>query len=113
MSKPVADGTSPRSYGVGARAEWAGEVARLAERIRLAGYAVLPSGLAAAAVEDLGSRLEHVMVRQADEFGGPDRLAAIGDALTARCPVVYDQAVVALAAPADLLAVWPNRLGGD
>ena len=77
MSKPVADGTSPRSYGIVERAESAGEVARLAERIRLAGYAVLPSGLAAAAVGDLGSRLEHVMVRQADWSEAEDLTAVV------------------------------------
>jgi Phytanoyl-CoA dioxygenase (PhyH) len=111
MSKPVADGHSPRAYGIVERAASEGAIARLAERICLAGYAVLPSGLAAAAVEDLGSRLERVMARQADEFGGPDRLAAIGDAFTARCPLVYDDAFVDLAAHAELLALCRNLLG--
>jgi len=93
------------------RAASEGAIARLAERIRLAGYAVLPSGLAAATVEDLGSRLERVMARQADEFGGAERLADIDDAFTARCPLVYDDAFVDLAAHAELLALCRELLG--
>jgi len=111
MSKPVANGHSPRAYGIVERAASEGAIARLAERIRLAGYAVLPSGLAAATVEDLGSRLERVMARQADEFGGAERLADIDDAFTARCPLVYDDAFVDLAAHAELLALCRELLG--
>ena len=51
------------------------------------GYGVLPSGLSAVAVAELGERLDRVMARQVEEFGGPERMAAIGDALTARCPL--------------------------
>lgn len=106
-----AEGQPARAYGVVERADASSLVARLAERIRLTGYAVLPSGLTPAVVEDLGSRLERVMARQADEFGGTERLAAIGDAFTARCPLVYDEAFVALAAHADLLALCGELLG--
>ena len=48
----------------------------------------------------LGTRLDRVMARQVEEFGGAERMAAIGDTLTARCPLVYDDAFVALAAHA-------------
>ena len=50
------------------------------------------------------------MDAQVEEFGA-DRLAAIGDALTARCPLVYDEAFVALAAHADVLALCRELLG--
>jgi ectoine hydroxylase-related dioxygenase (phytanoyl-CoA dioxygenase family) len=111
MSKPAADGHSPSAYGIVERVESEDAIARLAERIRLMGYAVLPSGIPAASVEDLGSRLERVMARQADEFGGAGRLAAIGDAFTARCPLVYDEAFVGVAAHAGLLGLCRALLG--
>jgi ectoine hydroxylase-related dioxygenase (phytanoyl-CoA dioxygenase family) len=98
-------------YGITERGHASSEVARIAERIRLAGYAVLPSGLAAEEISSLGPRLEQVMARQVEEFGGAERIAAIGDALTARCPLVYDEAFLALAAHAGVLALCGELLG--
>jgi ectoine hydroxylase-related dioxygenase (phytanoyl-CoA dioxygenase family) len=105
------DGHAPGAYGVVERGTASTDAARAAERIRLAGYAVVPSGLAAAEVADLGDRLDRVMTRQAEEFGGADRLASIGDALTARCPLLYDDAFVRLAAHAAVLAICRELLG--
>jgi ectoine hydroxylase-related dioxygenase (phytanoyl-CoA dioxygenase family) len=105
------DGTVPGAYGVVERAAAATEASRVAERIRLAGYAVVPSGWSSVAVADLGARLDRVMARQVEEFGGDDRLAAIGDALTARCPLVYDEAFVGLAAHPVVLAICRELLG--
>ncbi len=51
------------------------------------------------------------MARQVEEFGGPERMAAIGDTLTARCPLVYDDAFTALAAHPALLALARELLG--
>jgi len=106
-----AEGQPARAYGVVERADASSIIAQLAERIRLAGYAVLPSGLSAAHVEGLGARLEQIMARQVEEFGGADRIAAIGDALTARCPLVYDDAFVELVTHADVLALCRELLG--
>src|SRR5687767_983724 len=105
------DGNGPGAYGIVERATAASDAARVAERIRLAGYAVVPSGLSSAEVADLGTRLDRVMARQVEEFGGTERLASIGDALTARCPLVYDEAFVALAAHPLVLAVSRELLG--
>lgn len=102
---------APSKYGIVEQASDATAAARLAGRIRLVGYAVMPSGLPAGTVADLGDRLDRVMARQVDEFGGPARMAAIGDTLTARCPLVYDDAFMALAAHPDLLAVARELLG--
>jgi ectoine hydroxylase-related dioxygenase (phytanoyl-CoA dioxygenase family) len=99
------------SYGIVERGVAASDAARIAERIRLAGYAVVPGGFSSAEVADFGTRLEQVMARQVEEFGGADRLASIGDALTARCPIVYDDAFVALAAHATVLAICRELLG--
>jgi len=106
-----ADSRPAGAYGVVERADASTDTARLAERIRLAGYAVLPSGLPAAQVADLGARLEQIMARQVEEFGGPERLAAIGDTLTARCPLAYDDAFVGLAAHAGVLALCRALIG--
>jgi ectoine hydroxylase-related dioxygenase (phytanoyl-CoA dioxygenase family) len=107
MSRPVSDG----SYGIVERGTASSDAARIAERIRLAGYAVVPGGFSNAEVADLATRLDQVMARQVEEFGGTDRLASIGDALTARCPVAYDEAFVALAAHPTVLAVCRELLG--
>src|SRR5512134_2037313 len=98
-------------YGIVERGAASSDAGRIAERIRLVGYAVLPGGLSAAEIDDLGTRLESVMARQVEEFGGPDRMAAIGDTLTARCPLAYDEAFLALAAHDGVLAVCRELLG--
>ena len=107
----TSDGGAPRAYGIVERGTASSDAARIAERIRLAGYAVVPGGFSSAEVADLGARLEQVMARQIEEFGGADRLASIGDALTARCPVVYDEAFLALAAHSAVLAICRELLG--
>ena len=85
-------------------------IAQLAERIRIAGYAVLPGGFSQEEIADFSGRLDRVMQRQVDEFGA-DRLAAVGDALTARCPLAYDEAFVSLAAHSEVLALCRELLG--
>src|SRR5688572_30178197 len=111
MASRVSEGNTPSGYGIVERGTASSEVARIAERIRLAGYAVLPGGFSSAEIADLGTRLEQVMAQQVEEFGGPDRMAAIGDTLTARCPLVYDEAFLALAAHAGVLALCRELLG--
>ena len=110
MSDPMSE-VSLRGYGIVERGVASGDAARIAERIRLAGYAVVPGGFSTAEITDFGTRLEQVMARQVEEFGGADRLASIGDALTARCPVVYDEAFLVLAAHARVLAICRELLG--
>jgi ectoine hydroxylase-related dioxygenase (phytanoyl-CoA dioxygenase family) len=106
-----ATGSKASGYGIVEQAAADTTVKQLADRIRLVGHAVLPSGLAAAEIADLGERLDGVMARQVAEFGGADRLASIGDTLTARCPLLYDDAFVALAAHPELLALARELLG--
>lgn len=100
-----------RGYGIVEHAEAPTIIARCAERIRMIGYAVLPSGMPSGDIADLSERLDRVMARQVDEFGGPDRIAAIGDALTARCPLLYDEVFLTLAAQGDVLSVARALLG--
>jgi ectoine hydroxylase-related dioxygenase (phytanoyl-CoA dioxygenase family) len=98
-------------YGIVERAVADSEIARAAERIRLVGYTVLPGRFSPPEIADLGARLERVMARQVEEFGGADRMAAIGDTLTARCPLLYDEAFASLAAHAGVLALCRELLG--
>ena len=104
-------GATPGAYGVVERGAASSDAARIAERIRLTGYAAVPGGFSSAEVADVGARLDQVMARQVEEFGGADRLASIGDALTARCPLVYDEAFVALAAHETVLAICRELIG--
>jgi len=100
-----------RGYGIVEQAASGSLVSQLAERIRLVGYAVLPGGFSPADVKDFSDRLDRVMAQQVEEFGGADRLASIGDGLTARCPLLYDDAFLALAAHPSVLAVARELLG--
>src|ERR1051325_9043907 len=84
----VADTTSAAGYGITEQAAGGALTAQLAERIRLLGYAVLPGGFSPEQIAELSDRLDRVMARQVTEFGGADQIGAIGDTLTARCPLV-------------------------
>jgi ectoine hydroxylase-related dioxygenase (phytanoyl-CoA dioxygenase family) len=107
----MSEGGTPASYGIVERGAASSDVARAAERIRLAGYAVVPGGFTGAEIADLGTRLERVMARQVEEFGGAERMATIGETLTARCPLVYDEAFLTLAAHSGVLALCRELLG--
>jgi hypothetical protein len=104
-------GRPTSAYGIVERTEAVTAAARCVERIRMIGYAVLPTGMPSGDVADLGSRLDRVMARQVEEFGGPERVSMIGDTLTARCPLLYDDAFLDLAVRADVLAVARALLG--
>ncbi|HLG55029.1 MAG TPA: phytanoyl-CoA dioxygenase family protein [Vicinamibacterales bacterium] len=110
MTSASEGGTAP-GYGIVERGGADNAIALAAERIRLSGYAVVHGGFSTAEIADLGARLDRVMERQVEEFGGADRLAAIGDTLTARCPLLYDDAFVTLAAHAAVLALCRELLG--
>ena len=105
----MTDGAA-RAYGVVERGQAQSTVAQWAERIRLAGYVVVPGGFSSSEIGDFSNRLDRVMDRQVEEFGA-DRLATIGDTLTARCPLAYDDAFVKLAAHPDVLALARELLG--
>jgi ectoine hydroxylase-related dioxygenase (phytanoyl-CoA dioxygenase family) len=111
MTSRMSERGTPAGYGIVERGTASSDVARAAERIRLAGYAVVPGGFTGAEIADLGTRLERVMARQVEEFGGAERMATIGETLTARCPLVYDEAFLTLAAHSGVLALCRELLG--
>lgn len=98
------------SYGVTEHDAAGDDLAPHVDSIRLAGYTVIPGGYSAAALADLAHRLDAVLERQAAEFGAAD-LAAIGDSLTARCPLAYDDVFLRLAAHETVLALCRRLLG--
>ena len=100
-----------KAYGITERALSPDEMALHVERVRVRGYTVVQSGFTVAEVEEFGARLDAVLARQVEEFGA-DRLQSIGDALTARCPLVYDELFLSLAAHASVLEL-ARRLLGD
>ena len=80
------------------------------ERIRRVGCTVIAGGFTDAEMDDFSIRLDAVLEQQVAEFGG-DRLEAIGDRQTARCPLVYDEVFLRLAAHAGVLAIVRRLLG--
>jgi ectoine hydroxylase-related dioxygenase (phytanoyl-CoA dioxygenase family) len=108
----VTDANSPpTAYGIAEHNKGDDPLALHAERIGIVGYSVLDSGLSRATVADLGARLDRVLDRQAQEFGGTERLAAVGDAHTARCPLAYDEAFLQLVTHSELLSLCRRILG--
>ena len=97
------------AYGVRERAS-GDELALHAEHIHLSGYSVLPTSMTSTEIADLRERLDSVLERQTLEFGA-ERMSGIGDARTARCPLVDDEAFLRLATYPPLLALCRQLLG--
>lgn len=92
-------------------AETTVDAAAHVDAIRAAGYTVVTDVLTAGTVADLSARLDALVPRQAAEFGGAARIDAIGDALTVRCPLAYDEAFLALVTNERILAICRALLG--
>jgi ectoine hydroxylase-related dioxygenase (phytanoyl-CoA dioxygenase family) len=107
----MTDKPQESSYGVRERNIGEDEVAFHVERIRVAGYSVLKTTFRETDLAHLAARLDAVLEQQSREFGGPERLALVGDALTARCPLVYDDAFLQLATYPPLLTLCRQLIG--
>jgi ectoine hydroxylase-related dioxygenase (phytanoyl-CoA dioxygenase family) len=81
------------------------------EAIRDAGYSVVLDVLTADEVADLAAALDALVERQAEEFGGAHRIDAIGDALTVRCPLAYDDRFLRLVTDERVLAICRALIG--
>jgi hypothetical protein len=106
----MSDHNKVSGYGIIEQAISDDTIARHVERIRVVGFTVVSGGFTTSEIDEWGGRLDTVLERQVAEFG-IDRLQAIGDALTARCPLVYDEAFVRLAAHPTVLTVVRRLLG--
>src|SRR5687768_10718255 len=87
------------------------EIAPHLAAIRDVGYSVVTDILTSAQAADISVRLDALLERQAEEFGGASRLAAIGDSLTVRCPLAYDEQFLRLATDQRLLALCRAIIG--
>ena len=105
------DTSTAGAYGIREREQDGDALAFHAERIRTIGYSVLDSGISRQDVDRLGTSLDEILERQVQEFGGMDRLLSIGDAYTARCPLVYDDGFVQLVRHPMLLRLCRRVLG--
>jgi ectoine hydroxylase-related dioxygenase (phytanoyl-CoA dioxygenase family) len=102
--------TTATAYGVTERVVSSDDVALHVERIRVAGYTVVPRLFGTPEVDEFARRLDAVLGVQVAEFGA-NRLEAIGDALTARCPMAYDDIFLRLATHATVLEIVRRLLG--
>ena len=85
-------------------------VEEAAESLRLLGYALVDSGLDAAAIERLRARFDALRAAQRARFGA-ERLARIGEADMIRCPLAEEAEFLALAANPVILALCERMMG--
>jgi ectoine hydroxylase-related dioxygenase (phytanoyl-CoA dioxygenase family) len=81
------------------------------EEIAIQGYTVLDSGLSVAELADLKTSLDRILNQQADEIGGPDILANIGEGNTVRALLAYDDAFLKLALHPTIQEICQRTLG--
>ncbi len=98
-------------YGVLERDQVEGTLGVHAERIRLAGYSIIENAFTPEEIARFGERLDVVLAQQAEEFGGADRISAIGDTGTARLPLAYDDEFLKPATHPALLELCRLLLG--
>ena len=84
---------------------------RSVEEIKLTGYSIVPNVLSDAELEQARSGIDRVYQRQLEEIGGEDRLAAINDGYTARCPLAYDDYFLTVATKPEILSIVKKFLG--
>ncbi len=105
------DESSGAAYGIREREQDGDALAFHEERIRTIGYSVVDSGISRQEIDRLSASLDAILDRQVQEFGGIDQLVRIGDAYTARCPLVYDDGFVELVRHPLLLRLCRRLLG--
>jgi ectoine hydroxylase-related dioxygenase (phytanoyl-CoA dioxygenase family) len=82
-----------------------------AEELRLVGYTIIESGIADTEISRLSEKVEEVIARQEVEFGGRAAMAQIGDEMTGRALLAYDETFLSLATNQRLLGLVERMLG--
>jgi ectoine hydroxylase-related dioxygenase (phytanoyl-CoA dioxygenase family) len=100
-----------KTFGVKEFTRLASEADAHVEEVKLLGYTIVPGVLGATELEAAREKLDRIYRTQAAEVGGEARLAAINDGYTARCPLVYDDFFLGLAASRPVLSVVERLLG--
>jgi ectoine hydroxylase-related dioxygenase (phytanoyl-CoA dioxygenase family) len=106
--KPAMDPVS--RYGVRTAMPEGDAIDEAVESIRLLGFAVLDSGLKAAALDGLRRDFDTLRAARAARFGAA-RLAAIGEGDLLRCPLAEAPSFLALAANPAILALCERLIG--
>src|ERR1041385_1388446 len=91
----------------------AGAAGLQAEELRIDGFTLVPSGIDGDELAALRDKLDAVYARQAAELGGEESLERCSELNVARCPLVYDDAFVAIAANPNLVALLERMLGSN
>lgn len=97
-------------YGVRLATPEGDAVEQAAESLRLLGYALVDSGLDAAALGELRARFDALRAAHAARHGA-EHLARIGEADMIRCPLAEEPAFLRLAAHPMILALCERLIG--
>jgi ectoine hydroxylase-related dioxygenase (phytanoyl-CoA dioxygenase family) len=87
------------------------ETERHAEEVRLTGFTVVRQLVDEEFLHLARKRLDQVYAKQAEEFGGEDRLRLIGEANTARCVLAHDDFFIKPALHSRILTLMTALLG--
>ncbi|MEM9408716.1 MAG: phytanoyl-CoA dioxygenase family protein [Acidobacteriota bacterium] len=93
MTSPIPE----KFYGVHHRNEVHSAIDRAAEELGTLGYTVIDSGLSDDELDDLSLRFGAARAEAEESLGGRERLVALDEHNTLRCPLKYDRAFLALA----------------
>jgi ectoine hydroxylase-related dioxygenase (phytanoyl-CoA dioxygenase family) len=99
------------SYGIIEQASARTDLDGHVERIRLAGFTVVPGGYTPSDLAHLATRIDTLLAEQAERAGGSAALAEIGEHETLRCCLAHDEAFVRLASNEHVLAICRQLLG--
>jgi ectoine hydroxylase-related dioxygenase (phytanoyl-CoA dioxygenase family) len=97
-------------YGVRLSNQATGPIDEAAEALALMGYAVVDSGLSRSEIEDLSGRFDRLAQTYRDRHG-QERLAALDEFDSVRCPLAEDAAFLALAMNPAVLRLAELLLG--
>ena len=99
------------AYGVREREPEGDDTHLHAEELRRDGFTVMPRVFDADTMLDAAHRLDALLERQTAECGGEALLQRARDADLVRCPLAYDEQLLALARPASVMALMQRMLG--
>ncbi len=100
-----------KRYGIKKQSVAIDELDIKVQELELRGYTTLQSGLPQSELEDLRRRLDDLLERQEQRFGGRAALERINEAETLRAPLLWDEAFLRAATRPQMLALCTRMLG--
>lgn len=110
---PMLPAGSHEAYGVTERLSDGDPTDEAVAELRINGCTVIPSGLPAEFVRQLGPALDRAYAQQVEEIGGESALHAMHDADIARCMLAYAPEFLAAATAPPLMKLAARILGGE